>query len=85
MTYIREFMCESMVSLSTWCTGLSILLQDVALVAATAIGAPDVSACMLAQLAQIKLTLIHIVMLFHRIDSFICGTDGEGLLGELAV
>lgn len=73
------------VSCSTWCTGLSVLLQDVTLVAATAVGAPDVGTCVLAQLARVELTLIHILLLLHRVGSFICGTDGEGLFGELAV
>lgn len=77
----------SMVSYSrrTWCTGVSVLLQYVALVAATAVRAPDVGARVLAQLAQVELTLIHILLLLHCVGSFICGTDGEGLLGELAV
>jgi len=62
---------------------VSILLQDVALVAATAVRVPDLGACVLAQLALIELTLIHILLLLHRIGSVICSTDGEGLLGEL--
>lgn len=70
---------------STWCAGVPVLLQNVALVAATAVGAPDVGACVLAQLAQVELTQIHILLLLHCIGSFICGTDGESLLGELAV
>lgn len=69
----------------TWCTRMSIQLQDVALVAATAIGAPDVGACVLAQLARVELTLVNILLLLHSVGSFICGTDGEGFLGELIV
>ncbi len=72
-------------SCSTWCTGVSILLQAVALVAATAIGAPGIGACVLAQLAQVELTLIDILLLLHRVGSIILGTDGEGLFGKLAV
>lgn len=64
---------------------MPVLLQDVAPVAATAVGAPDVDACVLAQLAVVELTLIHVLLLLHRVGSFVCGTDGEGLLGELAV
>ncbi len=70
---------------ATWCTGVSIRLQVVALVAATAVGAPDVGACVLAQLAHMELTLIHILLLLHCVGSFICGTDGEGLLWKFAV
>ena len=70
---------------NTWFTGVSVLLQDVALVAFTAIGAPDIVAFVLAQLACIQLTLIHIPLLLHHICSFICSTDGKGLLGVLAV
>lgn len=69
----------------TWCTRMSIQLQDVALVAATAIGAPDVGAYVLAQLARVELTLVNILLLLHSVGSFICGTDGEGFLGELIV
>lgn len=64
---------------------MSVLLQGVALVAATVVGAPGVGACVLAQLACVELTLIHILLLLHCVGSFIGGTDGEGLLGELAV
>lgn len=72
-------------SCCTWCTRMSIQLQDVALVAATAIRAPDVGACVLAQLARVELTLVNILLLLHSVGSFICGPDGEGFLGELIV
>lgn len=76
---------DSVASHSTWCTGVTVLLQDVALVTATVVGAPGVGACVLAQLAQEVLTLIHILLLLHCVGSFICCTDEESLLGELTV
>lgn len=78
-----ETTCQDALLYSTWCTGLSIQLQDVSLVAATEIGAPGVGACVLAQLVAVEFTLINIFLLLYRVGSFISGTDGEGFLGEL--
>lgn len=64
---------------------MTVLLQDVALVTATVVGAPGVDAHLLAQLAQELLTLIHILLLLHCVGSFTCCTNGESLLGELTV
>lgn len=61
------------------------MLQDVALVAVTDVRAPDVGARVLAQLARVELTLIHILLLLYGVGSFVCGADGESLLRELAV
>jgi len=65
---------------------VSVLLQDVAPVAAAAVGAPAVGACVLAQLARVEPTLVLVLLLLlHCISGFIRGADGEGLLGELSV
>ena len=64
---------------------MSVLQQCVAQVTVTAVGAPGVDTCVVAQLALVQLTLIHIRLLLHRVLSLVSSPDREGLLGELAV
>lgn len=64
---------------------MPVPLEDVASVAATSVGAPDVGAGVLAQLARQEPALIHVLRIPHCVGAFIRGADGEGLVGELAV
>lgn len=65
---------------STWCTGVAVLLELVATVTATAVGAAAVGARVLAQLA-----CCNTLLLLHCVGSVICGTHGKGLFREFTV
>lgn len=68
------------VASSTWCTGAAVLLEGVATVTATAMGAPSVGTRVLAQLTRSRGLL-----LLHRVGSLFCCTHGKSLFGEFTV